>query len=236
MSRYRFAQLLAAILLLMLTAPVVRHFGPELRSKFAGTVITVSLTAMFLSAVFAVSKGRKTTIIALSLAGPAIALHVLWLASDRPEFEIAGNSLKVLFLGYVVIVILGHLFTVDRVTFDTICASLCAYLLIAVLWAVAYSLIFHFIPGSFASSHAAPDGQGPMRFGGDDAGYAIYYSLVTMTTLGYGDIVPTSPAARMSAAVQAFVGQLYLAVLVARLVAMHIMHSNAGKTGRSDDR
>ncbi|MCZ6684009.1 MAG: ion channel [Planctomycetota bacterium] len=236
MSRYRFAQLLAAILLLMLTAPIVRHFGPELRSKVAGTVITVSLTAMFLSAVFAVSKRRKTTIIALSLAGPALALHVLWLASDRLEFEFAGNSLKVLFLGYVVIVILGHLFTVDRVTFDTICASLCAYLLIAVLWAVGYSLLYEFIPGSFAFAHADPNRQGSMHFGGDDAGYAIYYSLVTMTTLGYGDIVPTSPAARMSAAVQAFVGQLYLAVLVARLVAMHIMHSHADKAGRSDDR
>ncbi len=58
-------------------------------------------------------------------------------------------------------------------------------------------------------------------------GNAGYYSFVTMTTLGYGDIVPASPVARMCAVLQAVLGQLYLAVLVARLVGLHILHATS---------
>jgi voltage-gated potassium channel Kch len=63
--------------------------------------------------------------------------------------------------------------------------------------------------------------------------YPIYFSLVTLTTLGYGDIVPTAAAARMLAAVEAVVGQLYLAVLVARLVGLHI--AQARRNSESSD-
>lgn len=58
----------------------------------------------------------------------------------------------------------------------------------------------------------------------------IYYSFVTMTTLGYGDIVPTNPASRMLSVLQALTGQLYLVVLVARIVGLHITHSAGANT------
>ncbi len=54
---------------------------------------------------------------------------------------------------------------------------------------------------------------------------ALYYSLVTMTTLGYGEVIPTTPVTQMAASVQSLVGQLYVAVLVARLVGMHVAAS-----------
>ena len=64
-----------------------------------------------------------------------------------------------------------------------------------------------------------------MRFGGGQSIFPIYYSFVTLTTLGYGDIVPTSAIARMFSAIEAVTGQLYLAVLVAQLVGLHISQS-----------
>ena len=64
-----------------------------------------------------------------------------------------------------------------------------------------------------------------MRLGKEPAGVEFYYSLVTMTTLGYGDIVPVTPAARSLTTLEAVVGQLYLAVLVARLVGLHVADS-----------
>ncbi len=67
--------------------------------------------------------------------------------------------------------------------------------------------------------------EGQMRFGGKQSIYPVYFSFVTLTTLGYGDIVPTSATARMLAAAEAVTGQLYLAVLVARLVGLHISQS-----------
>ena len=60
----------------------------------------------------------------------------------------------------------------------------------------------------------------------DDSVY-YYFSFVTMTTLGYGDIVPTVPFARVVATLQAVVGQMYLTALVARLVGLHIAHTNS---------
>jgi voltage-gated potassium channel Kch len=64
-----------------------------------------------------------------------------------------------------------------------------------------------------------------MQFGTDNASLSLYYSFVTLTTLGYGDVSPAVPLSRMLAALEALTGQLYIAVLVARLVALQILHS-----------
>jgi hypothetical protein len=70
-----------------------------------------------------------------------------------------------------------------------------------------------------------------MRFGGEQSLYPIYFSLVTMTTLGYGDITPDSDTSRMLASMEAVIGQIYLAVLVARLVGLQIAQSSADRLG-----
>ena len=84
-------------------------------------------------------------------------------------------------------------------------------------------------PGSFHVSFEETDDPARMRFGSRHSSFAIYYSFVTMSTLGYGDIVPRTPTTRMLAAIQAIIGQLYLTVLIARLVALHIVHSRSSK-------
>jgi voltage-gated potassium channel Kch len=100
------------------------------------------------------------------------------------------------------------------VTVDTICASLCIYLLLGVCWSGIHVLAEVLEPGSFQLPGHGPDAQ--------FVDFALYYSLVTMTTLGYGDVIPSSPSTRMFAATEAIMGQLYIAVLVARLVGLHI--------------
>ena len=150
---------------------------------------------------------------------------MLHLLLGRDGFLIGEHLLEILFLGYVTVVLLKHLFRAERVSFDTICASICAYLLLATIWAMVYSVLDVMQPGSFVFAFVEA-GQGSlMRFGDEKSVYSLYFSVVTMTTLGYGDIVPTSPAAQMLAAVEALTGQLYLAVLVARLVGLHIAQS-----------
>ncbi len=122
----------------------------------------------------------------------------------------------------MIVVILRYLFSTVDVTANTIGASVCVYLLLAVLWSEIYSILEIVDPGSFkfpATSSEVP------RFGRDDSADALYFSLVTMTTLGYGDIVPQTKPARTFASAQAVMGQIYLAVLVARLVGMHIAGS-----------
>ncbi len=122
------------------------------------------------------------------------------------------------------VIVLHHVFTTDRVTVDTIAAALCIYLLLGVLWSLVYSAMELLSPGSFQILSGNSEDES-IGFGGKGTVIALYYSFVTMTTLGYGDIVPKSSPAQMFAATQAIMGQMYLAVLVARLVALHISHS-----------
>ncbi len=130
------------------------------------------------------------------------------------------NLLSIAFLLLTITLLLRHLFQESLVTFDTISAALCAYLLLGVLWAFLYSTIVVFQPDAFL---APASGQEQiMRFGAANSAMPLYFSYVTLTTLGYGDIVPLSMSARMFTTLEAIMGQMFLAVLVARLVGLHI--------------
>ena len=225
--RERFDVLLGALVLLMLGAPFAHHFGP-----FVDEVgVPLLFTLIVLSATLA-GKSRRMTVIAASLAAPTVLLEGLGLFLPGEWIQIAGYAFGIAFLGYIIIVAFEYLFSSDRVTANTIFAALCVYLLLGILWAIVYSLAEAIDPGSFNFSFE--DEPGAMRFGGDESAFALYYSFVTMTTLGYGEIVPGTAPVRMLAALQALTGQMYLAVLVARLVAMHISHSSAGRGGQPE--
>ena len=223
--RHRFAILLGALVLLLFSMPLVRLLGPGLHPVLSRTIVTGLFTAMLLSAVFAVCQTRASVIVGLSLAVPAIFPQLLGLVFRYDGIVLTSHWLGIAFLVYTVIVILRFIFAGDRVTSETIWAALCVYLLLGVLWANVYSLVDFVEPDSFAFGLAEDQQTARMRFGGEESVFPIYYSFVTLSTLGYGDIVPKVSAARMLAAVEAITGQLYLAVLVARLVGLHISQS-----------
>ena len=222
MHRHRFDLLLAALVLLLFAMPIVRLLGLGANVATSRTVLTVVFTAMLIAAVYAVRQNRRTVTVAILLAVPAFVLHGLSAWLDREALVIAAHLLVIAFLGYVIVLILKFLFTERRVTSNVIFASLCVYLLLGVTWAEGYSLLEVVEPGSFRFAYPEEMAAARMRFGGEHSLLPLYYSFVTMTTLGYGDIVPVSSAARMLAAIEAVTGQLYLAVLVARLVGLHI--------------
>ncbi len=92
--------------------------------------------------------------------------------------------------------------------------SLCIYLLLGILWAVYYALLAMVDPEAF--HYAVPAGPDL------PASHFLYYSFVTLTTMGYGDVVPISPMVRTAAYLEAVIGQVYLTVLVASLVGRHV--------------
>ncbi len=87
-----------------------------------------------------------------------------------------------------------------------------AYLLLAVFWTVAGMMIESLAPGSFSTGAQTP------RAGWIDL---LYFNLVTLTTLGYGDVLPVTPVARVWSALEAALGTLYLTILIARLVSLY---------------
>lgn len=231
--RNRFILLLAALSLLMLATPFVHVLGQHLHPRLARGFISILFVAILVSAVFAVGGSRLTTVLAVVLAAPGILLQAVDLLDVHQGIEITKLLFGVLFLGFTVVVVLHHVFTTDRVTVDTIAAALCVYLMLGVLWALVYSVMEMLSPGSLAMLSGAVEAES-IRFGGTRSVLALYYSFVTMTTLGYGDIVPRSAPARMFAAMEAIMGQMYLAVLVARLVALHISQSMGRHKGSQD--
>ena len=120
------------------------------------------------------------------------------------------------------VVVLTQVFREGTITFNRIQGAIAAYLLLGLFWAFVYELVSLQWPAAFAS--ASPVGVSPNE---DLSSRFIYFSLVTLTTMGYGDITPVHPIARSLATMEALLGQLFPAVLLARLVSMELYHRQA---------
>ena len=102
-------------------------------------------------------------------------------------------------------------------------------MLIAVYFAIIYSLLDLLMPGSFSYPFGGPYDKVAMEFAGTNTSSSLYYSLVTLTTLGYGDVVPKTKISGMLAGIEAVVGQLYIAIVIARLVTFYSWKTNKSK-------
>jgi hypothetical protein len=118
-----------------------------------------------------------------------------------------------LFFAYATINILRIIAKSEEVDRETIFAAIVAYLLMALMWAFLYMTLERVSPGSFSFPDKGSWGE-MMRY--------EYLSFVTITTLGYGDITPVTDQASSLVLIEAFIGQIYLVVLVAWLVGMHV--------------
>jgi hypothetical protein len=151
------------------------------------------------------------------LAFTALTFVVRWCALllGGIQLELASEVTTVLWIVLVIVIVLGDLFRRHDVTANTIMGATVAYLLIAIAFASLYEILERSQPGSF---HGVPEGATFHQL--SDA--LIYFSLVSLTTMGYGDIVPVSNLARPLAALEGAIGTLYLAVMIARLVGLHV--------------
>jgi len=208
-SPHRFLYLLIALVAFVTVVPALQELG------YGGMIFTIFYSAILLSAAYAVSESRGHFILALILAGPALVLRWINYFLEVPWLQFVVEVLTVLFLLLVAMLILSHVLKTERVSREKIFGALSVYLLLGFIWAILFIMVDFLVPGS-------------LRYGQDQAltgAQMVYYSLVTLTTLGYGDIVPIAPSARALATLEAITGQLYLTVLVARLVGLHITHS-----------
>jgi len=216
MKRQRFAILNLAMLLMIAVTPIMERSRAVTRMLFVGMFIFI-----LISAVYAVGSRWHARGMVIPLAGLTALFQILNPLVSSTAIQILANSLSIVTLFCVILLILRRLFTVTTADYETINAALCVYLLMGVLWSIAYSMVEVLAPGSFAyplAVSASPE----MHVGGHDTIVPLYYSFVTMTTLGYGDIVPTGATAKVLAIGQAMLGQVYLVVLVARLVGLQV--------------
>lgn len=222
---HRFTILLAALVVNLLLAPVLVSFSGLQDSAFGGGLSLASLVVLMLAAVLAVSYKRSITVVTLALAVCALLAAGLEYATGSRAALLANHILDALFLLFVAALLIRHVFTQPRVTLNLINAALCAYLILGLMCAAGFAVIEIARPGSF---HLPEDGMGPFASAGfqvDEAARRIYFSFVTLLTLGYGDMFPLSSIARLATVMEAFVGQVMLVVLVARLVGVQVAQS-----------
>jgi voltage-gated potassium channel len=224
-TRHRFVVLFFSLLTFFVLVPLVHQLHEDLAPAAPPLVESCAFVLVLGGTVASVSGRRSRRLLAGGLALPTALLVVVHNLSDAAWITILHHLFAGVFLVYAIVVMLRYVFTTQRVTSNTVFASLGVYLLLALTWALAYSLVHRLDPAAFYSS--VPSHQSPLvlRVGRGQTTGVLYFSFVTLTTLGYGDIVPTSPVARMLASVEAITGQLYLTVLVARLVGLHISES-----------
>lgn len=202
-----YGTLLAALLLDILIVPLLLALGA--RMPVARTVMALVLIGAFI----AVGSGR---IASLGLAVAVLAMVITEVLHSDAALAVE-LVLRMLFVGYVIVHLTRSILRQgEEVTLDTIAGAACVYMLLGVLWASAYMLLEHLRPGSFV----IPD---DWRLPGNQVGPAlVYFSYVTLTTVGYGDIRAAGPAGAGMAVVEAIVGQLFLAITIARLVGQHL--------------
>ena len=119
----------------------------------------------------------------------------------------------------------------EPVTTNKICGAVAVYLILGYIWAFVYAMLELAMPGAFLVSEAFSE-HGTTEFLADDRmAMFFYYSFVTLTTLGYGDVTPARALSSTLAASEAMMGQIFVAVLLARLVALQIAHAGRGARG-----
>jgi len=197
--------LLILILVFLILNPLLE------KDQMGEAVLLFSMYATLISATRALSERTRVRWPATLLAvSSMLAMTVAHFFPYRPLW-IVNWAILAVFFGFISVGLFSYLGRPGAVTDDRIFVSVSLYLLLGMLWFSLYNLLEAVHPGSFALQ-STPLSSLPR-------GTLIYLSLATLTTLGYGDIVPVTPIARMVAALEAVAGVLYIAITVARLVS-----------------
>jgi hypothetical protein len=174
---------------------------------------------LLLSGVASVSERRWPLVTVAAVAGMALLVRwASWLepAADLAEWQ-AGS--KLVTFGLFSVMVLAQVFRQGEITLHRVQGATAVYLLLGMTWASAYELVALHQPAAFSGATG----------GGEPASQPwLYFSFVTLTTMGYGDITPVHPLARSLALLEALVGQLYPAILLARLVSLEVQSKTRG--------
>jgi hypothetical protein len=175
---------------------------------------------------------RRRSFVGWALTVPAVAERLWLFFAPRPWLLLVGSFSWLLFFCYVTWSQLRSLLKQRVVTGETISMSISIYLLLGLCWGLLYILIFTRHPEAFSFGTSSPGVSEQHMFP-----IFIYFSLTTLSTIGFGDITPLSLQARYAAVAEGITGQFYLAVLVARLVGMQMSQAATPSTrAPADDR
>jgi hypothetical protein len=206
----RFLTLLVLILAMLIVGPLAEEFV-HLR-----ILMDIFWSAVFIAVIYAVSHKKHHILVAVLLALPMLASIWAKYLRIHQGLEVVGGLCGAAFFMFAIIQILIFIYSQKEVTTDLIVGAAIVYLLMALAWSFLFGVLESLHPGSFSFPEIQTISTN-RNF--------LYFSFVTLTTLGYGDITPVTTMARSLSFLEAVIGQLYLVVQVAWLVGVHVSQS-----------
>ncbi len=184
-------------------------------------VLTEILFSLILvSGVTAIAPGRAVTIAVAAFAVLELSLDWAGRLTGSAALAISATAGGVAYFVVLASLVLRQVLAEGKVTRHRVQGAIAAYLMLGMAWAYAYALLLLADPGALRFSSTEPRGDSRLET-------VFYFSFITLTTLGYGDVVPVSLAARRLAMLEGLTGQLFPAILLARLVALQVEHSRS---------
>ncbi len=206
--------LLYALLITLLAFPILEGF------TYIGIVVGFLLIGVLLAAVRAVAKLRDQVLFSSLFGIVSVVGYFGDLFGFSPWFKAMGMiGFGLFFMTVGIIIVTNIMLKIRHVTDELIYASINVYLLVGLSFAFIHALVEFMQPGSIVGLDALSMGDASIL-------PFVYYSFVTMTTLGYGDLSPVTGPAATLAYVQAIFGQLYIAIMIARLMGLYVVHES----------
>jgi len=214
----RFTILTCALFVFMCAVPFISEV------RFGLFLLRAGMILLLISAVYSVSERRWQLILAVVLALPPVATLAMHTLLGGSQALILRMGMSALFFAYIAVLTARFLLKQDRVSADIILGAINVYLLFAICFTFLHAFVELLNPGAYRYHGQTLELvlQGEPEI--DALAFLLYFSVVTLTTLGYGDISPAIPASRMLCSLEAVIGQLFVAVFIARLVSLHISH------------
>lgn len=210
----KYVCLLLSLVFLIVVKPMV----PQLPGR-EGRLMDFGLALILVACVVVIGDSRKRAVIASAMVVLPLASVLFPMANS--ELVPVRSFMVVMFMLYSTVIVLIDVFDGSEVSGDKLIGSICAYLMIGICFAIIYLAIEFAEPGSF-SFRGEPFTGATLEQLGEKHSDFFYFSFMTMTTVGYGDIAPLSSAGRAIVIAQAVFGQFYIALMVGRLLALHI--------------
>ena len=211
----RHSALLVAIIMMALVQPSLVHWS--VRTRVLGDLVLAAVAVSVFLIVFE-QRWQRFTAVVLAFTGFAANLGYFYLGGGLQSAAVVlYHCSAVAFFGFAVAVILRGVFKREAIRADDIIGAACGYLLAAIAWGNLYATMYVIAPASFH----VPDSIA-WQLGNWHTRRALfdYFSVVSLTGLGYGDVTPTSPPAYALVALEVVFGLFYLAVVVAQLVGL----------------
>ena len=214
MRKDNFVYLLAALIIFLVVLPILE----DLNLLSGAFIRPISFSCLFAVGVWSLRDSKRIFRIGMALAIVGVSSNTLAVANDSRSLYFLGTATLFAFLALATRSALRQVVFSKEIDANRLVGAVCVYLMLGVLWALMYATLAELDAAAFAGALPTNAEDWNLEW--------VYYSFVTLTTLGYGDIIPASATARTLAYSEAVVGVFYMAMLVAALVGSYAAANN----------